>query len=62
MGPVLGSSVYALAITLVYGTDAAHSHHHSSYFPIDGRVVFLLSGAFCYVLSCFAKSRIKSVK
>ena len=60
LGPIVGSSVYALAITLVYGREDQGHPHESASLPIDGRVVFLLSGVMCLALSIFVQTCVQS--
>jgi hypothetical protein len=69
-GPILGSALYAFAIDLVYSKhieqenpgDATKKLDFSSdrkIIPIDGRIVFILSGLMCFGLSFYVKKYIQ---
>ncbi len=57
-GPIAGSALYAFALDIVY----PHPHdkdHERSWLPVDGRVVFLLTGVLAVALAIFAKISMK---
>jgi hypothetical protein len=56
-GPVIGSTVYALALAIAY---AGNSHHQQPYvLPIDGRIVFVLGGFMAIALAFFVRAKMK---
>jgi hypothetical protein len=54
-GPIVGSTIYALAITLVYGSHQEKNDHTAVVLPVDGRIVFILGGLFIIFLARIVK-------
>jgi len=50
-GPIVGSTVYALALSLVYGSHQHESDHDAFFLPVDGRIVFILGGLMIILLA-----------
>eukprot|EP01039_Chlorochromonas_danica_P004742 gene4742-5193_t len=53
MGPIVGSALYAASLKAAY-PDPYELTHHRTLLPIDGRVVFLVTGLIGALLACAA--------